>query len=157
MVKIMASDRKIAANRTNAKKSTGPRSAQGKSRAKRNALKHGLTTVTRRNPAVLANIQRMATAIGGNVATPMQYKRALDIAESEVVLLAVRAARLDAIKRINTAVPTRRELMDPGHAAPHNTLAEMARYDRYERRAISRRERAIRTFVATSILGEDRV
>lgn len=39
----MSSDRKIAANRLNAKKSTGPRSSAGKARSRRNALKHGLT------------------------------------------------------------------------------------------------------------------
>ena len=38
----MASTRQIAANRANARKSTGPRSAAGKAAAARNALKHGL-------------------------------------------------------------------------------------------------------------------
>ena len=39
----MASDRQIAANRRNARKSTGPRSGAGKKRARRNAYRHGLT------------------------------------------------------------------------------------------------------------------
>ena len=38
----MTSQRKIIANRTNALKSTGPRTAQGKAIVARNALKHGL-------------------------------------------------------------------------------------------------------------------
>jgi hypothetical protein len=38
----MASERKIAANRRNAKKSTGPRSASGKKRSGQNAHRHGL-------------------------------------------------------------------------------------------------------------------
>ncbi|MGH7812897.1 MAG: hypothetical protein ACREQI_02710 [Candidatus Binataceae bacterium] len=38
----MSSDSQIAANRLNARKSTGPRSARGKARAASNALKHGL-------------------------------------------------------------------------------------------------------------------
>jgi len=37
------SPQKIAANRSNAQKSTGPRTAAGKSRARLNALKHGVT------------------------------------------------------------------------------------------------------------------
>lgn len=37
----MASDAQIAANRANAARSTGPRTAQGKARASRNGLKHG--------------------------------------------------------------------------------------------------------------------
>jgi hypothetical protein len=39
----MLSPQKLAANRRNAQKSTGPRSAEGKSRARFNALKHGAT------------------------------------------------------------------------------------------------------------------
>lgn len=39
----MASDRQVLANRINARRSTGPKSLQGKMRSRRNALKHGLT------------------------------------------------------------------------------------------------------------------
>lgn len=38
----VTSDRKLKANRENAKKSTGPRTPRGKSFSRRNALKHGL-------------------------------------------------------------------------------------------------------------------
>ncbi len=38
----MTSEKKLNANRENAKKSTGPRTSGGKSRASKNALKHGL-------------------------------------------------------------------------------------------------------------------
>ena len=39
----MTSAKQLAANRDNARKSTGPRSKAGKSRSRRNAWKHGLT------------------------------------------------------------------------------------------------------------------
>ena len=39
-----ASAARVAANRRNAQLSTGPRTAEGKARSRRNALKHGLTT-----------------------------------------------------------------------------------------------------------------
>jgi hypothetical protein len=38
----MATEKQIAANRRNAAKSSGPRTAAGKSRSKMNALRHGL-------------------------------------------------------------------------------------------------------------------
>ena len=42
----MLSDRKIAANRANARKSTGPTTAAGKRRSSQNATTHGLTATT---------------------------------------------------------------------------------------------------------------
>jgi len=42
----MASDRQIAANRLNSKKSTGPKTDQGKRSSRRNAIRHGLIAET---------------------------------------------------------------------------------------------------------------
>ena len=42
----MATDKQIAANRLNAKNSTGPRTDAGKRRSRRNAIRHGLTAET---------------------------------------------------------------------------------------------------------------
>ena len=42
----MTTEKQIAANRENAKKSTGPRTLDGKRKSRRNALRHGLTAET---------------------------------------------------------------------------------------------------------------
>ena len=48
----MSSNRKLAANKRNGCKSSGPRTAAGKKKASRNALKHGLSAVVHRQPAL---------------------------------------------------------------------------------------------------------
>ena len=44
-VKPVVSERKKAANRANAQKSTGPKTAEGKARSRLNAVTHGLCAV----------------------------------------------------------------------------------------------------------------
>jgi hypothetical protein len=101
--------KKIAANRTNARKSTGPRTSRGKSKASRNALRHGLATTALREPAVSSRIELMAKIIAGDNAAAAIYEQALIIAESEVIMLNVRAARIAAIERRSTSAPSPRK------------------------------------------------
>ena len=58
----MATERQIAANRQNARSSTGPRTEQGKRRSRRNAIRHGLTAETvidvLEDPAAYKSLQR---------------------------------------------------------------------------------------------------
>ena len=42
----MASEKQVAANRANAKRSTGPKTVAGKALSRMNAYKHGLTAET---------------------------------------------------------------------------------------------------------------
>ena len=59
----MASERQIAANRRNAQKSTGPRSAAGKRRASRNAYRHGLAAGTGHAQTGAVEIEALASEI----------------------------------------------------------------------------------------------
>lgn len=95
----MISEKKIAANRLNAKKSTGPRTSGGKSRASGNAWRHGWAVAKTVPPTVSADVERIAKAICGDHTSPALYEQAVIIAECEVVLLSLRAARVNAIKR----------------------------------------------------------
>ena len=142
-MKTVVSQRKVAANRANARRSTGPRTGRGKARASRNALRHGLAAISLANSPALPQIERMAKAICGAGATPWQYELALGIAEAEYIVLVVRAARAAVVQ----------EGCDAGGAGLEHAISQLTKLDRYERRALSRRQRAIRSLVAASILG----
>jgi hypothetical protein len=62
----MASDRQIAANRLNARKSTGPRSRAGKLRASQNALGHGMSVSCKPNAATARKPDKLARQIAGD-------------------------------------------------------------------------------------------
>ena len=94
----MVSENKIEANRRNAQKSTGPKSAEGKSRSRLNGLKHGM----RANLLVLPGED--AEACQGRVDGWIDSLKPRDEAEQ---YLAERAARislqLDRIERAHLA------------------------------------------------------
>src|SRR5262245_39910290 len=97
----MASDRQTAANRRNSQRSTGPCTAAGKTRVRRNALRHGLAATILWDPAIKAEVDKVATAICGKDADPEKREQALIIAESEAVLSRIRAARVDLIEQMS--------------------------------------------------------
>jgi hypothetical protein len=147
----MTSDKKITANRINAKKSTGPTSLRGKLQSSRNALRHGLAAAMNAEPTISADVKRMANAICGNEqADPDLYDLAVTIARWQIVLLKVRATRSAAIEPQNTIESKIEGVEQLTPARPSNE--ESARLDRYERDALSRRNRAIRMFEAISIV-----
>jgi hypothetical protein len=100
----MTSEKKIAANRANARKSTGPRTARGKSQAWGNALRHGLASVALRTPEMSARVERMAKLICGESTNEEQYNQAVIIAESDIVVVNVRTAKSAAFERLRIAL-----------------------------------------------------
>jgi len=100
----MTSTKKVAASRSNAAKSTGPKTAQGKRRARTNASRHGLAAIAPRDPATSAEIERLARWFCGDGATPERYEHARAIAEEHIILQRVEAAYVAIIERaMNTA------------------------------------------------------
>ena len=81
------------ANRRNARASTGPRTAAGKARVGKNALRHGLAIPVALNPALADEIEHLARLIAGQGANRGLLERARSIAEAQVDLLRVRRAR----------------------------------------------------------------
>jgi hypothetical protein len=128
----MSSDKQIAANRTNGRKSRGPRTVAGKSASSRNALRHGLASISYNNPAFAPRIEGIARAICPDTSNPSLFEQALIIGETTCVLGCACAERIWRMER----------LLD-GTASP----AVDASLHRYERRALSRRNRAVQKFL----------
>ena len=95
----MVSTRKQQANRANAKRSTGPRTAEGKARASRNAQGHGLAVPVAANQAFYAEIDQLACAILTSCAPCANLELASRVAEAQIDLNRVRCARHQLIRR----------------------------------------------------------
>jgi hypothetical protein len=95
----MTSERQIAANRRNARKSTGPRSSAGKKRASRNAYRHGLTLSITSTAAYAKQLDKLVREIAGDTEDPILLDRARAIAQAELELARARRAKLALIER----------------------------------------------------------
>jgi hypothetical protein len=95
----MASEQQIAANRRNARKSTGPRSGAGRKRASRNAYRHGLTVSITSSEGFAKHLDKLAREIAGDTEDPILLERARAIAQAELDLARVRRAKVALIER----------------------------------------------------------
>jgi hypothetical protein len=146
MRKPMTSAAKVAANRRNAQRSTGPRSLAGKARARRNAFRHGLTIAPARDGASAAHIAVLAAAFAAE--NPTRGDLARMAAEAHLDVLRVRRTKVDIIRR--AAQRLTRIHPDPTLSEDERTWMAfatisktLAACDRYERRALARRGRAL--------------
>ena len=95
----MASERQIAANRRNARKSTGPRSGAGMKRASRNAYRHGLTLSITSTAAFAKQLDKLVREIAGDTKDAIMLERARAIAQAELDLAQVRRVKVALIER----------------------------------------------------------
>jgi len=133
----MPSERKIAANRSNAKKSTGPRSDAGRQVSRRNALRHGLAIDIRTDPAYSEDIEQLAKILSHARGRQNVSDNARDAAEAVLDLSRIRKIRAYLFETIYFP-----------DTASQDCLLELneklSQLERYERRAFSRRNRALR-------------
>ncbi len=138
----MTSAAKQRANRRNARKSSGPKTAAGKASAARNARRHGLTVPVRADPALSREVEDLAreieTSATGRAADAAGHACACEAADAMIDLRRVRDAKLPLLAAIDA---------DLTKAA--KPLRALERLERYERHALRRRKLAIRAFAAT--------
>jgi hypothetical protein len=139
-VGAMATADQIAANRRNARRSTGPRTAAGKRKAAVNSLTHGVTVSLHADPAAGAVARRIASFLAGSDASAARLARVMPVAEAEAELLRIRNARAALINLASARLP---EDSDRETDAVVQSLTTLVRLDRYERRAMARRTRAL--------------
>jgi hypothetical protein len=89
----LTSGHRINANRENARASTGPKTARGRSRAARNAIRHGLTLPVYSDPALCEEVEAVAREIAGTEANARIKELARRVAEAQIDLRRVRYAR----------------------------------------------------------------
>ena len=93
----MHTERKIRANRANAKRSTGPRTVEGKSRASRNAVRHGLFSAALWGTQNSERVTQIANKLCEGDQFPYRYEAALEVADVQVLLDRIRLARAHMI------------------------------------------------------------
>ena len=129
----MTSERKIAANRLNAKKSTGPKTWHGRVRSSHNARRHGLSLSVFADVAYSAKIEKLTRTIVLVSENRPTIELARRVAEAEVDLARIRQARHSLLER-NGGL----------HNVSEEVLEQLDAMDRYARRALSRRKFAMR-------------
>ena len=124
----MATEKQIAANRENAKRSTGPKTAAGRLRSSRNAVRHGLSCPL--DLAMSEKADAIARLLAGKGANDEQLTSTMQVAHAQVELLQIRRVRAELMAAIDVAC-----------CDPHQ-LRRLVALDRYERYAHTKRRRA---------------
>ena len=170
----MTSDRKIAANQNNGRRSRGPRTAAGKAKSRYNALAHGLAVSVLLDPARSAQVESLARAIAGDSTDNARLSQARIIAEAEIDLDRIQSAKITLMNSQVMPATGRRPADDsrPNHrdaglesnagdascvlqsalelVPSIEALNQLSKLERYECRTIWRRRRALRALARLS-------
>jgi hypothetical protein len=135
----LASEKQIAANRANAKRSTGPKTAAGKQNSSRNAFRHGLSRPVQPDSFAVEKIITIVGALTGAPATEDQQNAVQDFACAQLALAQIQAIRAQQWEKTDP-------IKDPPVSA--KDLRRLASLDRYERCALTKRRKAARNLRA---------
>jgi hypothetical protein len=142
----MTSAAKIAANRRNARKSTGPRSLAGKMRSRRNAYRHGLAIPISTDIAFADQIERLANELSQNASQPDQCEAARRAASAHLEYERAHDAKVRTINRATQDLQEQKRCeAEHGPAlAFARELESLVAIDSYELAALAKRNRALR-------------
>jgi hypothetical protein len=144
----MTSPAKAEANRRNAQRSTGPRSAAGKARTARNAYQHGLSLPISDDQS-LRDVAELMDALKLEFDAAGHAELVLRAAEGQIELQRARRLKADLLnqeaKRAGaTALPLEERVAE----AFVRTVGKLPAFERYEARALSKRRGALRKLSA---------
>jgi hypothetical protein len=129
----MATEKQIAANRANAKLSTGPRTAAGKQKSSRNAYRHGLSRLDLSDPSSAAKVKSISGVLAAEQASEDRLMSAKEFACAQIALLRIQTIRAEQWTNINLTEDLEYN---------SQSLKRLASLDRYERYALTKRRKA---------------
>jgi hypothetical protein len=143
----MTSAAKIAANRRNAQRSTGPRSAAGKARTRYNALQLRFDIPARYDQANASEIEGLAVYLSADSIEAREQDLAMRAAEAQFDLLRALRAKVDLVNAVARRLRCADASLGEGEGlalAFTRKGKTLAAFARYECRATSRRDRSLR-------------
>ena len=132
----MSSEKQLRANRENARRSTGPKTAEGRLKSSRNALRHGLSLPVTADPTAAKKAGQIAQLLAPERADDMQLVLSVEMAQALAQLLRVAVVRRKLLAGLDLG------------SLNLNQVRRLAALDRYEREALVRRGRAARNLSA---------
>lgn len=130
----MATAKQIAANRVNAQRSTGPRTAAGKARSSQNTFKHGFSLKLPPSSKVLSRFKTLQAELADTIASEEDEIMVARVMHAQLRLMQIHEARRVAFEQL------------PPTPAEWNMKAfrRLATLDRYERYSMTERNRALK-------------
>jgi hypothetical protein len=128
----MATDKQVEANRRNAQRSTGPRTAAGKFNSSRNSLRHGLSSARGIGEESDTEMNALALEIAGEKARFEKFDAATEAASAFLDIRRICKIRQDMLNASGLTNLTPQELW------------RLLAIDRYEARARTNLRRATR-------------